>query len=110
MGTLFDQRPRQEAIQGYCLEVSEILERYGWNEKPTPDQVMAACKVLEVGIKLQSADVLDEQLAGFGMIIQSLVRAIESAVRVQEDAIVPSRMTHRSGGAGHRRPCSTSRA
>jgi hypothetical protein len=76
MGTLFDQKPRQEGIQGYCLEVSEILDRYGWSNNPTPEQVTAACRVLEVGIKLQNADVLDEQLAGFGKIIQSLVDAI----------------------------------
>jgi hypothetical protein len=77
MGTLFDQRPRQETLQGYCDTVDRILKGYGWDKKPTPEQVTAACRVLEVGIKLQSADVLDEQLAGFGMIIQSLVRAIE---------------------------------
>ena len=76
MGTLFDQRPRQETIQGYHTEVDKILKRYGWDKKPTPEQVVAACRVLEVSIKLQSADTLDEQLAGLGTLIQSLVDAI----------------------------------
>jgi hypothetical protein len=77
MGTLFAQRPRQEKLGQYTGEVwnvlKEMMERQGleWSDV-TPDHWRAAAAVTEAGLRIQSADVLDEQLAGFGELLEDL--------------------------------------
>jgi hypothetical protein len=80
MGTLFEQKPRTDSIDCYFSVIWEALERMGVDSRknPTPDQVMAACRVVEVSLKIQSADVLDEQLGGFGELARGLVAAFEA--------------------------------
>lgn len=73
MGTLFDQRARHESIKG-CARggLTDMLDIMGVTTKPTIEQWLCACRMLEVGLKYQSADILDEQLAGFGEIVRDL--------------------------------------
>jgi hypothetical protein len=46
-------------------------------KKLTPAEWHAVCDVARVALALQSADVLDEQLAGFGEILKELVEAVQ---------------------------------
>lgn len=79
MGTLFNQRPRQESIESYARSITCIADDLWPKQKEpyTPDQIIAAAKVAEVALKLQSADVFDEQLAGFGELFKELISVLE---------------------------------
>jgi hypothetical protein len=76
MGTLFNQRPRQDRIDGYIGTVIAVARDIWPNvEEHTPEQIEAACKVFEAALKMQNADVLDEQLTGFAELIQQIINA-----------------------------------
>jgi hypothetical protein len=78
MGTLFEQRPRQDTFKTRIWWIQGIAEEMGFKgEKLTPAEWHAVCDVARTALALQNADVLDEQLAGFGEILQELVCAIE---------------------------------
>jgi hypothetical protein len=76
MGTLFDQRPRGETL----LQVMESIQfsrgRFGFPEVMTPADWHALCDLTRTALAVQSADVLDEQLGGFGDILNNLVAAL----------------------------------
>jgi hypothetical protein len=74
MGTLLDQPERQfystmRLIQawGRDLDFPELMEPADWH---------ALCDLVRTAIAVQNADIQDEQLAGFGEILQNLVEAI----------------------------------
>ena len=75
MGTLFNQEPRQHKLDSYVNTIARILERdLGKDpDNTTPEWWVAAAKVAEAATRLQNADCLDEQLAGFGEILQDAV-------------------------------------
>ena len=78
MGTLSDQRPRTETLETYFIQVGKALDYMEVKrDKATPAQYHAACDIVRTALAVQSADTLDEQLAGFGEIAQSLVSAVE---------------------------------
>jgi hypothetical protein len=54
-----------------------VVEMFGEKERFTPAEWHAACDVVRTELAVLSADVLDEQLAGFGEILKELVEAIE---------------------------------
>lgn len=78
MGTLFDQRPRVDSLDCYFGQIWEALEHVQADpdKDATPEEIMTACRMVEVALKVQTADVLDEQLAGFGKILISLAEAM----------------------------------
>jgi hypothetical protein len=79
MGTLFNQRPRQETLmEGYLSTVRYALLEMGVQpEHATPDQWIAACEIVKAALAVQNADALDEQLAGFGELLRDLIEAIK---------------------------------
>jgi len=78
MGTLFDQPPRQESVNGYVYTVRRVAAEMGYAlDTIKPAEWHAACDVVRTALALQTADALDEQLAGFGEILKELVAAIE---------------------------------
>jgi hypothetical protein len=77
MGTLFDQRPRSEALTfGVVWEAARDMG-LDPNKGLTPAEWHAACDVARTGLAAQNADIFDEQLAGFGELLKELVAAIE---------------------------------
>jgi hypothetical protein len=79
MGTLLNQRPRYETLgtMGVPEFVWSIAKEMGFKrEKMTPAEWHAVCDVARTALALQSADVFDEQLAGFGEILKELVEAL----------------------------------
>ena len=75
MGTLQNQRPRQESIESYVSTVCYTAEQIypgKARDKMTPEEWKAAAAVMTAALGMQSADALDEQLAGFGEILQGL--------------------------------------
>lgn len=82
MGTLFKQRPRQDSISSYVATIETVLRDMGKDPaSTTPDWWVAAAKVLESATYIQSADVLDEQLAGFGEILSEALSLARDASR-----------------------------
>ena len=78
MGTLFDQPERQKYLGGTAVEwLTSGMREHGFDSKK-PADVHAFCDLMRTALAIQSADVLDEQLAGFGEILQSLVEAINN--------------------------------
>jgi hypothetical protein len=77
MGTLFNQQPRGEHLLSHVYYIRQVLkDDFGVDPyEATPGQWMAACRVVEVASKLQTADVFDEQLAGFGELIREFINA-----------------------------------
>ena len=69
MATLFSQPPRQDALREYALWVCMVGRELGY-QMDDPKQVRAACDVIQVALMIQNADVLDEQLGGFGELLQ----------------------------------------
>jgi hypothetical protein len=77
MGTLFDQQPRQESISSYVHTVRRVAAEMDYDLNTIkPAEWHAACDVVRTALALQTADTLDEQLAGFGEILKELVAAI----------------------------------
>jgi hypothetical protein len=78
MGTLFEQKHRTASLSAYAKEVKSVAHNMGLDpDNLTPAEWHAACDVLRTGLAIQNADVLDEQLAGFGKILIDLVEAIQ---------------------------------
>ena len=76
MGTLFDQPDRQRYLgNGAIPWLLATMRDNGFDPKKR-DDVHAFCELMRTALAIQSADVLDEQLAGFGEILQSIVSAI----------------------------------
>lgn len=76
MGTLFDQPERSKWLGGTAIEwLVHGMRDSGFDPKK-PSEVHAFCDLMRTALAIQSADTLDEQLAGFGEILQSLVEAI----------------------------------
>lgn len=76
MGTLFNQRPRQETLSSYFHEIEKALELMNVHGPLTPAQWHAACDIVRTALAIQSADALDEQLGGLGAIVQELVEKL----------------------------------
>jgi hypothetical protein len=56
--------------------IDDVCDEFGWDEQ-TVEQVQAACRVLELALKLQDYDIKDEQLAGFGELAKELLYEIK---------------------------------
>ena len=73
MGTLFDQSPRQETLDNYVHTIRSIARNAGFDtDNMTPAEWHAACDLARTALAIQSADALDEQLAGLGHILQQI--------------------------------------
>ena len=76
MGTLFDQPPRMS--KGYILnyadriaeKIRDIQEKYNLSER-------SATEAVKMSIDIYDKDVKDEQLAGFGEILQDIADALK---------------------------------
>jgi len=85
MGTLFEQQPRQTAVKyfspkdsiDWCRWIDKQAIELGWEVS----DVLKAFEIAEMekanALALRDGDAKDEQLAGFGEILQNLVCAIE---------------------------------
>ena len=76
MGTLFDQNPRYEALTtekviSFGREIEEISNELGIKFNDAINLYLAKAKISDYDTK-------DEQLAGFGKILKSIVDAIEN--------------------------------
>jgi hypothetical protein len=79
MGTLFNQQRRVETLSGNARSLYDALELMGIKSADaTHTDWTVACDIVRTLLAVQSADVLDEQLGGFGEILQELVRALEA--------------------------------
>ena len=81
MGTLQEQAPRQEHLMGYVSSIRGTLhEMYPdrVSRYYTREEWTAAAEVTKVALAIQSADVFDEQLAGFGEILEHIACSIET--------------------------------
>src|SRR5262245_7777284 len=81
MGTLFEQQPRDQkltSVDEYCRRM------FGEKDEYTPDEWRAAIEMAKYRLAVQSADVLDEQLAGFA---ELAIRLIEAVDRISEAAL-----------------------
>jgi hypothetical protein len=78
MGTLFSQSPRGEKLSNGFHHVRAALRfmEVPINRPPTPAEWSAACDLVRAALAVQSADVLDEQLAGFGSILERISDAL----------------------------------
>lgn len=72
MGTLFNQRPRSDTLETYFHLMKDALGFMGI-DRPTPADWQLACDMVRTALGVQSADVLDEQLAGFGELLSKMV-------------------------------------
>jgi hypothetical protein len=97
MGTLFDQRPRNYSeidlsdVDAYVKELSAIAKK----NKVTLPEVIETWKVLEMRRQtdryVANGDIFDEQMGGFGKLIQELIEKIgEIAEILQEKLPDPS--------------------
>jgi hypothetical protein len=79
MGTLFNQQRLVETLSGNARSLYDALELMGIKSADaTHTDWTVACDIVRTLLAVQSADVLDEQLGGFGEILQELVRALEA--------------------------------
>lgn len=74
MGTLFEQRPRWERMKepGYSVFIAaeHLSGQYGISFEN-------ALKCIELDFKIDDYDSKDEQLAGFGELLEQLVEVLE---------------------------------
>ena len=70
---------------------------YGTGDKMTPAQWYAAYDVARTALAIQSADILDEQLAGFGEILRSINWAIDGLAEKFDDGVPSSFFTALTG-------------
>jgi hypothetical protein len=79
MGTLFNQRPRQDTLESYISTVEYAVRTLGFKrEKMTPADWHVVCDVARTALAIQNADAMDEQLAGFGEILQTIAENVRS--------------------------------
>ena len=76
MATLFDQPPRHDTLGLYVSWVHNNGVDLGFDMKD-PRQVRAACDIIHTALAIQNADALDEQLGGFGQLLQNFISAKE---------------------------------
>jgi len=72
MGTLQHQNPRVDTIQGYVSTLGNIAEQmypHKMQRDLQPEEWHAVAAITQAALAIQSADALDEQLAGFGEIL-----------------------------------------
>jgi hypothetical protein len=80
LGTLFNQQPRQEYLGGNAITwLLGVMERNGFDPKK-PAEVHAFCDLMRTALAIQSADTLDEQLGGFGEILQEFVEVYRQSI------------------------------
>jgi hypothetical protein len=73
MGTLLNQKPRQDYLGGDAITwLMETMRQNGFDPEKR-DDVHAFCDLMRTALAIQSADALDEQLAGFGEILSAYV-------------------------------------
>ena len=72
MATLFDQPARSDSLSKIMDGIQMDAKRFGFPEEMTPEEWHALCDLTRTALAIQSADVLDEQLAGFGEILQGI--------------------------------------
>jgi len=78
MGTLFDQRPRLDTLATHVRVVMDVAAQLWPDVKVfTPAHYETAARVAEAALKIQGADVLDEQLGGFGVLLTDLISALK---------------------------------
>jgi len=79
MGTLFNQEPRSycKPLEGEAYDLIDEIERVGSETAKSFDQVLDVYKILEQRRKndlaVQNGDIWDEQMHGFGELLQSLI-------------------------------------
>lgn len=80
MGTLSNQRPRQDTIESYVGTVIGVADQIYPDEKTrlTAAEWTAAAVVARAALAIQSADAHDEQLAGLGEILRNLADALSA--------------------------------
>ena len=69
-------RSRQDALREYTIWVCNVGRELGY-KMDDPEQVRAACDVIRTALAVQNADVLDEQLDGFGQLLQDFINSKE---------------------------------
>ena len=74
MATL--QPPRGKSLTGIMESIHHSAGRFGFPENMSPAEWHALCDLTRTALAVQSADILDEQLAGFGNILDKLVEAL----------------------------------
>jgi hypothetical protein len=85
MATLFDQPPRQQSLESYVSLIETIALRFGFfPKKMSPAEWHVVCDLVRTALAIQSADVLDEQLGGFGDILRDAVTAISNGFSCDE--------------------------
>lgn len=78
MGTLFDQPPRQESLDRLFSYVERKAREIAVKaDFPTNAEYHVACDMIRTALAVQSADVLDEQLGGFGHILERIADSLE---------------------------------
>jgi hypothetical protein len=83
MGTLFDQKPRQDYLGGGAIVwLMSTMRENGFDPKK-PDDVHAFCDLMRTALAIQSADTLDEQLAGFGEILEKIAEALSALIELK---------------------------
>tara|TARA_Y100000310_G_scaffold251886_1_gene258514 strand:+ start:487 stop:753 length:267 start_codon:yes stop_codon:yes gene_type:complete len=87
MGTLFEQQPRQNAVKyfspkgniDWCRWIDKQAIDLGWEVS----DVLKAFEIQELekanALTLQDGDAKDEQLSGFGEILQNLVDVLRES-------------------------------
>jgi hypothetical protein len=76
MGTLFDQPPRGESLGKIMRGLHMQAADFGFPDPMTPADWHAFCDLVRTALVVQSADIFDEQLGGFGDILNRLVEAL----------------------------------
>jgi hypothetical protein len=88
VGTLFSQPERQPGLINTFEWVKDFARNIAKDRNsPTLAEYHAACDILRTALAVQSADVLDEQLGGFGRIAESLVEAVNQISNRVEDGL-----------------------
>jgi hypothetical protein len=86
MGTLFDQPPRLESLGKLFDYVRSEAQKIAKNPKaPTLEELQVASEMVRAALAIQSADVLDEQLGGFGSILEGIADSLERISNVRHD-------------------------
>ena len=78
MGTLSSQPERQPGLINTFDWVRDFARKIAKDRNsPTLAEYHAACDILRTALAVQSADVLDEQLGGFGQILERISDSLE---------------------------------
>lgn len=86
MGTLFNQQPRKSFVveESDCDFFLSSVVRLSQKFKMTTAEILEAYKILEMERKnnlfVWDGDAFDEQLAGFGELIQSALNLFEQTI------------------------------